>query len=123
MITSTGDPTRSLARSLVHSTTHLPLMSDAAQSSPIASKARECVQLFESLADLSRDWGSPVHGIDQEQVLEHHGQLRIWASNVGALQSRTTASSLDHRLRDAPKFSAEVVSLLEDLAETLEDGE
>lgn len=97
-------------------------MGDATQS-PIASKAQECVGLFEALAELSSSWDdSPAHGIEQREVLEHLGQFRIWAGNIGALQPRSVPSSLEHRLRDAPKFAAEVMSLLGDLVDILEDG-
>ncbi|KAM3550098.1 hypothetical protein ARSEF4850_008512 [Beauveria asiatica] len=93
----------------------------AAQSSPIAKQARACLQLFERLSDLFDCGDVPIYGITRVQVLDLNGQLRVWASNIGALQLRGTRSSLDYRLRDTPKFAGEVVSLLEDLAETLED--
>ncbi|KAK7425122.1 hypothetical protein QQX98_000036 [Neonectria punicea] len=93
-----------------------------AKLSPIATHSKACLRLFESLSDLITSKNAPIDGFTQTQVLDHYGQLRVWASNIGALQPRHTASSLDYRLRDAPKIAAEVVSLLGDLAETLEDG-
>lgn len=91
-------------------------------SSPIASKATECLKLFHGLTDVSSDWSAPVHGIDHEHVLEQLGHFQMWANNIGALQRKNITSSLDHRLREAPQFVAKVVSLLDDLSETLEDG-
>lgn len=93
----------------------------AAEPSPIATQTRECLRLFERLSDLFAVRDAPIHGITRMQMLDHHGQLRVWARNIGALQLKHTPSSLDYRLRETPKFSAEVIFLLEDLAETLGD--
>ena len=97
--------------------------SETTGPSPIAVSSQACRERFERLlSDFSEPQHKPTNGITQAQVLDHFGQFRVWASNIGAFQPRHMASSLDHRLRDAPKFSREVVSLLEDLAEALDDG-
>ncbi|KAH8749410.1 hypothetical protein F5882DRAFT_488661, partial [Hyaloscypha sp. PMI_1271] len=55
------------------------------------------------------------------QVGDSYGQFKIWAGNIGALQPIQSASSLDYRLREVPKVSKQVVTLLQDLDESLED--
>ncbi|KAK4182850.1 hypothetical protein QBC35DRAFT_478707 [Podospora australis] len=47
-------------------------------------------------------------------------RFKVWAGNIGA--HRSGRSSLDYRLRDASNIRAQVINLLEDLAESLNDG-
>ncbi|RGP58884.1 ankyrin repeat protein [Fusarium sporotrichioides] len=46
---------------------------------------------------------------------DERGRLRVWASNLGALQSETSKKSLDYRLRDAPLMRTTVTLGLENL--------
>ncbi|KAM0229162.1 hypothetical protein ACHAPO_010192 [Fusarium lateritium] len=46
---------------------------------------------------------------------DERGRLRVWASNLGALQPETSKKSLDYRLRDAPLMRTTVALGLEDL--------
>jgi hypothetical protein len=50
------------------------------------------------------------------------GRFKIWAGNIGAFQPFDLKSSLDFRLRDTPKISTQILEILDDLAESLEDG-
>lgn len=91
--------------------------------SPIAFRGKACSQHFYQLCALLEDVeGQAIYGISHLQVSECSGQFKIWAGNIGALQTIQSASSLDYRLREVPKVSKQVVSLLEDLEEALADG-
>ncbi|PMD16118.1 hypothetical protein NA56DRAFT_649723 [Hyaloscypha hepaticicola] len=91
-------------------------------ASPIAFHGKACSQHFYQLCALLEDAeGQAIYGISHLQVSECSGQFRIWAGNIGALQTIQSASSLDYRLREVPKVSKQVVSLLEDLEEALAD--
>ncbi|VTO85334.1 unnamed protein product [Fusarium graminearum] len=46
---------------------------------------------------------------------DERGRLRVWASNLGALQQETSKKSLDYRLRDAPLMRTTVALGLENL--------
>ncbi|KAI9857183.1 MAG: hypothetical protein M1813_008545 [Trichoglossum hirsutum] len=48
-------------------------------------------------------------------------RFRIWAGNIGALQHVKVRSSLDYRLRDAPKLGDQISRLLVDLNTALAD--
>lgn len=63
------------------------------------------------------DWGSLIVTLEDEQ-----GRFRIWASNLGALQSSESMKSLDQRLRDAPLMRKSVASGLERLQGSAERG-
>lgn len=92
-------------------------------ASPIAFLGKASAQLLHQLLALLEDAeGQVIHGISKLQVSECSGQFRIWAGNIGALQTIQSTSSLDYRLREVPKVSNQVVSLLEDLEEALTDG-
>lgn len=45
----------------------------------------------------------------KKAILEdERGRLRVWASNIGALQPSSSPKSLDQRLRDAPLMKKSV---------------
>jgi hypothetical protein len=91
--------------------------------SPIALRGKACAQHFDQLCTLFEDERRQLSfGISHLQACDCYGQFKIWAGNIGALQTIQIPSSLDYRLREAPKVSQQVVSLLEDLEEALEDG-
>lgn len=95
----------------------------APTASPIASQVKACAEHFHQLCALLEDAeGQAIHDISHLQVSDCSGQFKIWAGNIGALQTIQSASSLDYRLREVPKVSTQVVSRLEDLEEALADG-
>jgi secreted Zn-dependent insulinase-like peptidase len=53
---------------------------------------------------------------------DERGRLRVWASNLGALQQETSRKSLDYRLRDAPLMRTTVALGLEDLHSSTDRG-
>ena len=90
----------------------------------VSPRASACVHRFKQLCALFED-GKLVQSsyeISPLQVRDSYGQFRIWAGNIGALQTLPSTSSLDYRLREVPKLSEQVIILLEDLEEALEDG-
>src|SRR6266480_863288 len=91
--------------------------------SHIASHGKACVRHFDQLCTLFEDQERQAEfDISHLQVCDAYGQFKIWAGNIGALQSIQSASSLDYRLREVPKVSKQVGALLEDLDEALEDS-
>lgn len=101
-----------------------PCRSAPRAMSPIASCAKNCLGLFEDLVELLRE---PAHqddsGISDTEITDAFGRFKIWAGNIGAFQQIDLKSSLDFRLRDTPKISTQILEILDDLAESLEDGE
>jgi hypothetical protein len=94
------------------------------QSSPIASQYRLCVSYFNKLSSLVKAAEhQSLFGISHTAVCGELGRFRIWAGNIGALQTIKLQSSLDYRLREAPKIFRQIVQLLDDLSESLQDGQ
>ena len=92
--------------------------------SPIASRTKTCLELFERLNELSLQLDEERDSIaPTTEAADCLGRFRIWAGNIGAFQRFESKSSLDYRLRDAKKIAIQIVGLLDDLAESLEDGE
>ena len=89
----------------------------------IASLGRQCVSYFDQLRHLLRDSDPQRHaGISYSGACDKLGRFRIWAGNIGALQDERKQSSLDFRLREAPRIADQVVELLQDLSESLNGG-
>ncbi|KAE8440784.1 hypothetical protein EG329_006584 [Mollisiaceae sp. DMI_Dod_QoI] len=91
-------------------------------ASPVATHGQVCDRHFDELCALFDDEEREfIYEISRLQVSDSYGQFKVWAGNIGALQSIQSASSLDYRLREVPKVSKQVVALLQDLDEALED--
>ena len=94
------------------------------QPSLIASQCRLCVSYFDQLSSLLKaQERQSLFGISHTVVCDELGRFRIWAGNIGAFQTIKLQSSLDYRLREAPKILRQIVQLLEDLSESLQDGQ
>src|SRR6266542_2624498 len=94
-----------------------------ASSTGIAVQAKACIRRFDQLCTFFEDEERQfVYEISHLQVCDCYGKFKIWAGNIGALQAISSASSLEYRLRNVPKVSKQVISLLEDLDEALEGG-
>ncbi|TVY27474.1 Exocyst complex component [Lachnellula hyalina] len=91
-------------------------------TSPISSRAKKCIELFDELLGLPRK-SDALDGEDAcaAEAVDCLGRFKIWAGNIGALQRPESQSSLDYRLRDASKIAAQIVDLLDELAESIED--
>ncbi|TVY73511.1 E3 ubiquitin-protein ligase RSP5 [Lachnellula suecica] len=92
-----------------------------ASVSPIATRAKRCLELFGGLVALQPDEQLDLD-LSAAEAVDSLGRFKIWAGNIGALQPFELKSSLDYRLRDASKISAQVVDLLNELAESIEDA-
>jgi hypothetical protein len=91
--------------------------------STIASRAKICVDLFTHCVELLHQPDNHNdHGIIENQLDDSLGRFRIWAGNIGALQKKENKSSLDFRLREAPKIAIQISEVLDDLVEGLGDG-
>lgn len=84
----------------------------------IAPKVHECVRRFNALRGLLPE----ADRIVRPALIDQLGRLKIWAGNIGAFQELPLLSSLDYRLREAPKIVNQVIELLNDLNETLQEG-
>jgi hypothetical protein len=89
----------------------------------IAESAKECLA---GLISLSESLESPdsqeKFDLSFDESCGHVGRFRIWANNIGALQDASRTTSLEYRLRDAPKIVRRILELLEDVEETLSDS-
>ena len=90
--------------------------------SPLAESSHRCLQLFGQLSSLLAD-KIAVHSISRDDCLDELGRFRMWANNIGAFLRIEHRNSLDFRLREAFKITSRIVELLEDLAESLGDGQ
>lgn len=82
----------------------------------IASKAKASARLFDELCSLP-----DIDSTARTVLVDQSSSFQIWAANIGALQEPPLPSSLDHRLREAPKVADQIKGLLEDLIETLQE--
>lgn len=93
----------------------------------IADQVSACLQEFNSLCSSPTIWTDsiPDEGTQSDislvKLQNELSRFKIWSGNIGA--HRKGRSSLDHRLRDASNIRDQVVELLEDLRESLQDGE
>ena len=84
----------------------------------IAPKVHECVRRFNALCGLLPETDRTA----RPALVDQLGRLKIWAGNIGAFQELPLPSSLDYRLREAPKIVNQVIEFLNDLNETLQEG-
>ncbi|RDL42221.1 uncharacterized protein BP5553_02200 [Venustampulla echinocandica] len=82
-------------------------------SSPVASQAKICLELFDLVAEF------PSIG---SEAADCFGRFKLWAGNLGALHGLEIESSLDFRLRNTPKIATQIIDLLEELTESLEEA-
>ena len=88
----------------------------------IASHYTKCTEAFSQLcASLRSSDVQCSDQIEEGEVQDEFGRLRVWAGNMCAY--KTGEPSLDNRLRDAVHVRHQVVSLLEDLYNNLREGE
>ena len=101
----------------------VPVSKDASKSIavPIAQVSLACIQTFRQILD-----SMALPGRDHDfarlrtNLLESRGRFKVWCGNLGA--HKTDNSSLDYRLRDAPRTKASVLALIKDLDELLRFG-
>ncbi|KAH7403443.1 hypothetical protein BKA64DRAFT_450220 [Cadophora sp. MPI-SDFR-AT-0126] len=89
--------------------------------STIASRAKRSLALLERLIELLKKPGQESIGLFASEAVDALDRFRIWASNIGAFQDINVKSSLEYRIRDAPKIANQITELLGELIESLED--
>ena len=94
---------------------------ESPEPSQIAEHCKLCLRNFDLLVSIfeASDGDSDVKLAD---VVDARSRFQIWLGNLGAQQSPSLRSSLDYRLREAPKIKHQIVELLGDLTEALEEG-
>jgi hypothetical protein len=98
-------------------------MAGGPQDSPIAESAKHCLAGLTSLCDTLKDPDTcSKFDLSYDESCGHVGRFRIWANNIGSLQDVSKTTSLEYRLRDAPKIIQRILELLEDINESLDDG-
>ena len=80
------------------------------QSRTIFAASRDCSKAMDDLFTVTR-----VQSNLETLAWDGRGRFRLWASNIGALQSSNSSKSLDYRLRDASLMRQSVVSGLDRL--------
>src|SRR5271155_3095813 len=60
--------------------------------------------------------------ISPADVRDEIGRFKIWAANIGALQPKEIKTSLEYRLREAPRTRQYVSEFLQDLHQSLSQG-
>jgi hypothetical protein len=87
----------------------------------VASRVSKCFQLFAQVSQSTSEQDAPsINSGILIRLDEQFGRLKVWSYNIGAHQTGQT--SLDHRLRDAKQLQTRVTELLDNLAESLNDG-
>jgi hypothetical protein len=82
----------------------------------LAASSIECAKLLDKLSTLLHDTQCQSRSaLGQAVVEDQSARFRVWAGNLGAFQKLPAASSLDYRLREAPKIATQIQELLEDL--------
>lgn len=95
---------------------------EVVQQSPISEHCKICSEKFDQLAVLLDHPHESILGLSLSELEDARSRFQIWQGNLGARQSSTARTSLDHRLREAPNIKNQINELLEDLAEALEEG-
>ena len=85
----------------------------------IAGLCLECEKSYQSLRDALCNTGKEVMLLG-DAVQNELGRFRIWVNSIGAMH--VGRRSLNDRLTDATHIYQNVISLLEDINETLKDG-
>ena len=88
---------------------------------PIADKVTVCLQSFQTLCSAllqpNLDFSEQIL---LPKVKDEFSRFKVWSGNIRA--HRSGRSSLNYRLRDASHLRKQIISLLEDLNQSLGDG-
>lgn len=91
--------------------------------SSLAASATKCNELLETLlARVGNEGCRHRSNLELAPIEDQVARFRIWAGNLGAFHKSSSTESLDHRLRDEPKFKDHIYELLQDLNDTLQAG-
>jgi len=84
--------------------------------SAIASEAKTSDRLFDRLCYLSE-----TDLIARTDPVDQSGRLNFWQQILGAFNETPLLSSLDHRLRKAPRVADQIRGLLGELVQALHE--
>jgi hypothetical protein len=87
-----------------------------------SNRVRRCLEGLERLSELLQTSNETKKIFSYDDMVGQLGRLRIWAGNIGGLQEAQYPTSLEYRLRDAPKLLRRVNELLEDIEDSLQDS-
>jgi hypothetical protein len=76
----------------------------------ISTVVRRC---FDAIEEAMAHAETFENGSSTATLEDERGRLRVWASNIGALQPASSPKSLDQRLRDAPLMKKSIHSGLQ----------
>ncbi|EPE25518.1 hypothetical protein GLAREA_01430 [Glarea lozoyensis ATCC 20868] len=88
--------------------------------SQLASRAARCLQLFGRFLEHPENLLEDKYQLQMTDLL---GRYKLWAGNIGAFHPNTMKTSIDIRLRENVRVSKRISDLLDELAESLEEGE
>lgn len=88
-----------------------------------ASLSQLCKDCEASFVDLKRSLDEYLQDHEESRpcVLDQYERFQIWAGNIGAKQESTIKTSLDWRVREAPKIQYQIGELLGDLCSAIEE--
>src|SRR5450755_2159911 len=94
------------------------------QPESIATQGWVCVNYFDQIVLLLKDPGQENKAdIKHLAVKDEFSRFKLWAGNIGALQDAYRKTSLEFRLRKAPRVVTHIIKLLRDLTTALEERE
>lgn len=85
----------------------------------LTALAKDCKQKLETLNESIKNQHNES---DEASIHNILGRFKVWGSNLGAFANATSKSSIDYRLRKAPKMTGLVHSSLMRLYEAAEHG-
>jgi hypothetical protein len=94
----------------------------SARPTSIALRGWACVKGFDQLILIFKDSnGEKNSGMNPSAVTDEFSRFKLWAGNIGALHKAERTTSLEYRLRNAPRVQDYIRRLLDDLATALKD--
>jgi hypothetical protein len=91
----------------------------------ISPTCTACQEAFKTLCYLLQE--SPAKelefGITLSESYNELARFNVWGSNIGAFQPAESSVSLAQRLKNAPRIAWQVTELLNDMEDSLQDGE
>lgn len=86
-------------------------------------RSRECRSELQALcAKIRSPDYDQANQISLSTLEDDQKRFDVWANNLGAFQDPRKASSLDHRLREAPQIGEQVLRLLDRLGTASKEG-
>ena len=90
--------------------------------SAIASRAKRSLALLERLVGALELPDQKPIGISVSEAVDSLGRFNIWEAEIGAFSDINIKSSLEYRVRHAPKLASQIMELLDELIESLDDS-